>query len=68
MARKPSPSYLAFDQMDDAVIRQETRNTLAACKKNNTPVVFMLKDITTIKNQPWRLAKWHDIVKEEIEK
>jgi len=67
MARKPSPSYVAFDQMNDEVIRQEIRGTLSACKRNNTPVVLVLKDITTIRNQPNRLAKWHEIAKQELD-
>jgi len=68
MARKPNPAFLAFEQMNDEAIRQEVRNTLEACERNATPVVFMLKDITTIRNQPARLQHWHDVVKSEIEK
>jgi len=66
MARKPNPAFLAFDNMAEDAIRQETRKTLAACERNNTPVIFMLKDITTVRNEPMRLKMWHDIVKEEI--
>jgi len=68
MARKPNPAYVAFEQMDSDVVRKEVRETLAACQKNSTPVIFMLKDITTVCNQPKRLDIWHDVVKEEIER
>lgn len=68
MARKPSPSFVAFADMADDAVRQETRKTLEACRRNGTPVVFMLKDLTTVKNEPHRLKIWHDIVKEEIER
>lgn len=68
MARKPNPAYVAFDEMNHDVIRQEIRDTLTACKKNDTPVVFVLKDITTVRNRPERLDVWHDIVKEELER
>lgn len=68
MARKPSPSFVAFRDMDGEAIRREIRGTLDACKRNNTPVVFVLKDLTTVKNEPRRLEKWHDAVKEEIER
>ena len=66
MARKPNPAFVAFEQMDDQPVRKEIRATLEACRQNNTPVVFVLKDITTVRNQPERLKIWHDIVKEEI--
>lgn len=68
MARKPNPAYVAFDQMNTDVIRKEIRDTLTACRKNNTPVVFVLKDITTVRNQPERLDIWHNVVKEELER
>jgi len=67
MARKPSPSYVAFEQMDDEAIRKEIRHTLTACRRNNTPVLFVLKDITTINNDPARLDRWYRIAKEEID-
>ena len=68
MARKPNPAFVAFEGMDEEPIRKETRATLEACKRNNTPVIFVLKDITTIRNQPERLKIWHDAVKDEIER
>ena len=68
MARKPSPSFVAFRDMDCDAVRQEIRCTLAACRGNGTPVVFVLKDITTVAGDPRRLRIWHDIVKEELEK
>lgn len=67
MARKPNPAYVAFSQMDEDSIIKETRQTLAACKRNNTPVIFILKDITTVRNDPRRLDRWYEIVKREIE-
>ena len=68
MARKPNPAFVAFDRMDEAPIRKEIRDTLTACKRSGTPVLFVLKDITTLRNQPERLKIWHDIVKDEIER
>lgn len=67
MARKPNPAYLAFDSMDENAIRTEVRHTLDACRRNATPVIFMLKDITTVRGEPGRLDRWHEIVRQEIE-
>ncbi len=66
MARKPNPAYVAFAQMDEEPIRRQTRETLEACRRNGTPVIFVLKDITTVRNEPLRLDRWHDIVQQEI--
>ena len=66
MARKPNPAYLAFDSMGEEAIRTEVRRTLEACRRSGTPVIFMLKDITTLRGQPERLDRWHEIVRQEI--
>jgi len=66
LLRKPNPSFLSGDALDEASIRRETRETLAACRVNGTPCEFILKDITTVMRQPERLDRWAQIVKEEI--
>lgn len=66
MARKPNPAFVAFAQLDEESIVRQTRETLEACKRNGTPVIFALKDITTVCHEPQRLDRWHDIVKREI--
>lgn len=67
MARKPNPAFVAFETMDEAVIRNEIRATLDACQRNGTPVLFVLKDLTTVRNHPERLDRWYQIAKEETE-
>ena len=68
MARKPNPAYVAFEQLGEEAIIRQTRETLEACKRSGTPVIFALKDITTVCNEPQRLDRWHEIVKNEIER
>ena len=67
MARKPSPSYVAMDRLDEQAIIQETRETLQACTANGTPCMFILKDITTVRHEPQRLTRWHDVVRATID-
>ena len=67
MARKPNPAFVAFDTMDTQAIANEIRHTLNAAKRSGTPVLFVLKDITTLRNHPERLKIWHDTVKKEID-
>lgn len=67
MARKPSPSFVAMDTLDTSVIAEETRNTLKACQASGTPCMLILKDITTVRNDPRRLTQWYETVKGVID-
>lgn len=67
MARKPNPSFVAMESMDEKLIADDIKATLMACAENKTPVEFILKDITTVRNDPARLTKWYEIVKATIE-
>ena len=67
MARKPNPAFVASGYVDEVSVKNEIVETLKACNKNNTPVVFVLKDITTVNNNPECLTRWYEIVKAEIE-
>lgn len=66
MARKPNPSFLASTLMDEDAIRKDIRMTLDVCAENKTPVMLILKDLTTIKGDAKRLGRWCEIVNEEI--
>ena len=68
MSNKPNPSYLAQISFDEDVVRADLRRTIKAAKENGLCLEFLLKDITTVKNEPLRLDRWHAIVKEEIER
>ena len=57
-SRKPNPSNLAWDIYPEETILKEFRQTLDATSKNGCPVEFILKDLTTVRNDPSRLWKW----------
>ena len=65
-SRKPNPALLAFPEMDEALIREETRNTLALCREHDCPVELILKDISTVRYRPERLTRWENIVMELV--
>ncbi|MHB1357016.1 MAG: hypothetical protein ACYCZF_13695 [Anaerolineae bacterium] len=67
MARKPNPSFVAMESMDEKLIADDIRATLRACDIYKTPVEFILKDITTVRNDPTRLSRWYQIVKTTID-
>lgn len=66
MANKPNPAYLAVDHLDVDLIRKETKQTLDACKRNNTPVELVLKDISSICYHPENLDLWAKTVMEMV--
>jgi len=60
-SRKPNPAFVAMSAFDDKLVEDEFQNTLALCAKNQCPVEFILKDISTVCYEPERLDRWADI-------
>ena len=67
MMRKPNPAYVRAGYPERDAVVKETRATLAACRRNRTPVAFVLKDITTVSGRVEGLGEWVELVKAEIE-
>lgn len=65
MSNKPNPSYLAGSTFDEEVVRKDLRRTIAAAKANGLGLEFLMKDISTIRNDPQRLWRWSEIALEE---
>jgi hypothetical protein len=61
---KPNPAFVAFDQFPEEEIRQHVRETLAIAGECH--LEFILKDVTTVRQQPDRIKRWVKAVKEEI--
>lgn len=66
MTWKPQPSYLAFDQMDEASIRNELSSGL---KKSRGGIIeLILRDTHTCRFDPKRFTRWIEIAKECIKR
>jgi len=65
---KPNPAHLAYDSFDEDIVRKELKDIYDACKDNNTPLEFILKDISTIRYDSMRLQKWANIAMEISER
>lgn len=63
-SRKPNPALLAWDSFDEAAVRNDLTATRDICRKNGCPLEFILKDISTVRNDPRRLWSWAQIAKE----
>ena len=67
-SRKPSPAIFAAEVWDPEIARMELRKTLETCSRHGCPLEFIMKDISTVNYQPWRLWEWAKIAEEEVEK
>ncbi len=67
MLRKPNPAYVRSGHPDVDSVKKEIRKTLKACRRSETPVAFILKDITTVNFRYECLTEWVEIVRSEIE-
>lgn len=65
MSNKPIPAFLAHATFDEELVRKDLRRTMAAAKAHGLGLEFLLKDITTVKNDPQRLWRWSEIALEE---
>jgi hypothetical protein len=65
MSNKPTPALLATDTFDEQLVRKDLRRTMDAAKRYNVPLEMILKDISTVRNDPARLWRWAEIAAEE---
>lgn len=65
MSNKPNPAILAGRTFDEQAARDDIRRTINAAKAHNVPLEMILKDISTVKEDPARLWRWAEIAMEE---
>jgi len=68
MSNKPNPAFLAGGTLDEQLIRDDIRRTIAAARTHNRSLEFILKDISTVKHNPACLWRWQEIVMEELQR
>jgi hypothetical protein len=68
MSNKPSPAFLAYASFDEEAVRADIRRTIEAAGKHGLGLELLLKDISTVKNEPQRLWRWAEIAAEETER
>lgn len=61
MSNKPSPSYLAAGTVNYDEISADLRRTCHAARKNNIALELILKDVSTVRQQPARLTEWANL-------
>ena len=58
MAAKPNPALVASPNLNQKAVEDDIVRYLEPCKQHGTPCEFVLKDISTIANQPENLTQW----------
>ncbi len=63
---KPNPSHLAMDDFNADLVRKDLTETVEVCRRNHTPCELILKDVSTVRNDPKRLTEWEKIAMEVV--
>lgn len=68
MAAKPNPAFVASPRFDPAPVEAEIARYCKACREHGTTLEFVLKDISTIANNPENLTQWAATVNATIDR
>lgn len=68
MSNKPTPALLAGDSFDEDAVRSDIRRSVDAARKYGKKLEMILKDVSTIRYDPARLARYSEIATEEAMK
>lgn len=67
LAAKPNPAFVNSRVFNPEPVKQELRRYLDACRRNKTTTEFVLKDISTIANNPHNLTLWAETAAQVID-
>jgi len=68
LAAKPNPAFVAMSKFNPNPVEVEIIGYCEACKEHGTTLEFVLKDISTIGNNPQNLTQWAAVVKAVLDK
>lgn len=63
---KPNPAHVAMGSFDADLVRKDLEETVAICRRHNTPCELILKDVSTVCNDPSRLSQWEKIAMDVV--
>jgi hypothetical protein len=65
-SRKPNPAMLAGGAFSEEQVRQHLQASVEVCARHGCPLEIILKDISTVRKEPWRLWKWAEIAMQVV--
>lgn len=63
---RPNPSLMLATGLDEEFVRQHMRHHFDIFKQNGNLFDITLKDVETVNHQPQNIARWTQVVREEI--
>ena len=63
---KPNPAHVAMGSFDADLVRKDLTETVEICRRHNTPCELILKDVSTVCNDPGRLSEWEKIAMDVV--
>jgi hypothetical protein len=63
---KPNPAHVAMGSFDADLVRKDLTETVEICRRHNTPCELILKDVSTVCNDPSRLTEWEKIAMDVV--
>jgi hypothetical protein len=67
LAAKPNPAFVATPQFHPEPVKEEIAGYCEACIEHGTTLEFVIKDISTIANNPQNLTQWAATVEAVID-
>ena len=67
MSNKPTTAYIASESVGWDEVRKDLQHTVDLARANQVNLEIILKDISTVRFQPERLAKWAEIAMEVVQ-
>jgi hypothetical protein len=68
LAAKPNPAFVAMPHFEPEPVEHEITRYCEACREQGTTLEFVLKDISTIANNPDNLTQWAVTVEAVIDR
>jgi hypothetical protein len=68
MAAKPNPAFVSSATFNPAPVEEEMTRYIEACRRHGTTCEFVLKDISTIANNPSNLTLWAETATRVIDR
>ncbi len=68
MSNRPTPVVLATDSFDLEQARADVKRTIKAAKAYNRPLELIMKDVSTVRNEPQRIWDWVRMAVEEAKR
>ena len=65
---KPTPSFFAHNKWNPELVRNDIREKLMMAADRGCFVQILLADVSTVRDEPWRLTEWERIAEEEAER